>query len=380
MINQNQTALGPHIRAAQVLLPCPDLAAELEFFTTRLGFRVDVIFPADAPSTAVISGHGTSLRLVAQPHPSAPAAQAEPLVLHLLCDMAALAAAGTPQQLTTPGGARIVLTDCNTPMSLPAGVQQFILSRSAAADAWHTGRAGLEYRDLIPGRLGGRFVASQIRVPFGGEVPDYVHFHKVRFQMIYCKTGWVRVVYEDQGPPFVLHAGDCVLQPPEIRHRVLEASEGMEVIEIGCPAIHETIADHKLLLPTGQVLPERLFGPQPGAQRFVRHIAASAEWRPWRLAGLQARDIGIAAATDGLAGVQVIRPLADSPPHQAAADTHQGEFLFWFVLEGTLELNSPQLGQHHLSTGDSCVIPSGTDYTLQAGATLELLEVSLAAR
>src|SRR6185312_10404915 len=24
------------------------------------------------------------------------------------------------------------------------------------------------------------------------------------------------------GDPFVMHAGDCVLQPPEIRHRVLE--------------------------------------------------------------------------------------------------------------------------------------------------------------
>jgi quercetin dioxygenase-like cupin family protein len=41
--------------------------------------------------------------------------------------------------------------------------------------------------------------------------------------MIYCHRGWVRVVYEDQGEPFVMHPGDCVLQPPGIRHRVLEA-------------------------------------------------------------------------------------------------------------------------------------------------------------
>jgi quercetin dioxygenase-like cupin family protein len=255
-----------------------------------------------------------------------------------------------------------------------------VLSRIDAADAWGVGRAGLEYRDLIPSRLGGRFVASQIRVPRGGEVPDYVHFHKVRFQMIYCKTGWVRVVYEDQGPPFVLHAGDCVLQPPEIRHRVLEASEGMEVIEVGSPAVHETIADHKLLLPTAQVLPDRLYGPQPGAQRFVRHGAADAAWRPWRLAGLQARDIGIHAATDGLADVQVIRPIAGAGGQAVAdraADTHKGEFLFWFVLGGELGLNSAQLGRYRLSAGDCCVIPSGTDYTLDAGATLELLEVRL---
>ena len=67
--------------------------------------------------------------------------------------------------------------------------------------------------------------------------------------MIFCKAGWVRMVYEDQGAPLVMHAGDCVLQPPEIRHQVLEASPGMEVIEIGSPAVHETLADHDLALP-----------------------------------------------------------------------------------------------------------------------------------
>ena len=53
--------------------------------------------------------------------------------------------------------------------------------------------------------------------------------------MIYVRRGWVRVVYEDQGEPFVMHEGDLVLQPPEIRHRVLESSPGLEVIEIGAP-------------------------------------------------------------------------------------------------------------------------------------------------
>jgi quercetin dioxygenase-like cupin family protein len=110
---------------------------------------------------------------------------------------------------------------------------------------------------LIPGRLGGRFIASHIRIPGGGEVADYVHFHKIRFQMIYCRRGWVRVVYEDQGPSFVMHEGDCVLQPPEIRHRVLEASPGLEVIEIGASAEHETWRDHVLDLPTPRLRPQR---------------------------------------------------------------------------------------------------------------------------
>ena len=91
-----------------------------------------------------------------------------------------------------------------------------------------------------PGRLGGRFIASHITIPAGGPVPDYVHYHDVRYQSIHCVRGWVRVVYEDQGPPFVLEAGDCVLQPPGIRHRVLESSPGLEVVEVGSPAAHPT--------------------------------------------------------------------------------------------------------------------------------------------
>ena len=122
---------------------------------------------------------------------------------------------------------------------------------------WIKGRAGMEYRDLIPGRLGGKVVASHIRLTPGGEVADYVHYHKVAFQMIFCFAGAIRVVYEDQGEPFWLRPGDCVLQPPEIRHRVLEAEAGSEVIEIGCPAVHETWVDHEMQLPTVEYRPER---------------------------------------------------------------------------------------------------------------------------
>ncbi|MCP3914678.1 MAG: hypothetical protein GY711_03860 [bacterium] len=35
----------------------------MSFFTEQLGFRLDVVFPADDPSVAVVSGHGVRLRL-----------------------------------------------------------------------------------------------------------------------------------------------------------------------------------------------------------------------------------------------------------------------------------------------------------------------------
>jgi mannose-6-phosphate isomerase-like protein (cupin superfamily) len=357
--------LAPYIRLAQVVLPCPDLAATLGFFTDRLGFKVNLIFPADAPSTAVISGHGLTLRL--ETGKTQPA-----FTLRLLCDLASLPA-GTPRHLTAPGGTQIELIDARPPIEIPAGTNEFVLTRMGGAEGWGTGRAGMQYRDLIPSRLNGRFIASHIRIPIGGPVPDYVHFHRVRFQMIFCKTGWARLVYEDQGEPFLFKAGDCVLQPPEIRHRVLEASDGLEVVEIGCPAVHETNADHVLSLPTGRVLPERDFNDQ----RFVRHIAAETPWQAWRADGFEARDTGIGDATDGMAGARVVR--AKSGSAKAAFKSHGEEFLFWFVLSGEAALSVDGFGTHQLGHADSCVIPNDAAYTLDLSSKSEVLEVTLPA-
>jgi catechol 2,3-dioxygenase-like lactoylglutathione lyase family enzyme len=198
--------IAEHIRFAQVVLPCPDLAASLRFFTAELGFKVNLILPADSPSMAVVSGHGVTLRLEAR----AGSDGERPMVLRLLCDRQSLPA-GMPGEMIAPEGTRIELVDAHPPIDLPEGRQEFVVTRMAGSAAWGEGRAGMQYRDLIPSRLGGRFVASHIRIPEGGPVPDYVHFHKIRFQMIYCRKGWTRLVYEDQGEPFLLQAGDCVL-------------------------------------------------------------------------------------------------------------------------------------------------------------------------
>ncbi|NOT60091.1 MAG: cupin domain-containing protein [Acidobacteria bacterium] len=303
-------------------LNVPDLDEALRYFIDRLGFRLEMIVPADAPQTALLTGQGVSLRLESE------------------------ARAAEQNNHSHP----------------------FLLNRYSE-QAWHVGRANMQYRDLIPSRLGGRFIASHIRIPDGGAVADSVHYHKVGFQMIYCKTGWVRVVYEDQGEPFMLEAGDCVLQPPEIRHRVLEASAGLEVIEVGSPATHETWMDHELSLPTKQVLPERLFQ----GQRFVRHRASAARWQPGRCEGLMARDIGIADATNGLASVQVVK--AEAKVLDGIIE-HHDELMFWFVLQGELGLSNPYCGRHLLQAGDSCLFPAGERFALRGGAGFEVLEVT----
>jgi mannose-6-phosphate isomerase-like protein (cupin superfamily) len=366
------------IRAAHVVLACADLDPTVEFFVDRLGFRLDAIFPADDPSVAVLSGHGATVRLDGSRDGSVDGAAGH---LRLLC--------GDPVEVGTliaPNGTVIDIVRAEAPVEVPPVLEQLVISRlrdEAVWDEahWNVGRAGMRYRDLIPGRLGGSFIASHIHIPDAGPVPDYVHFHHVRFQMIFCVNGWVRLVYEDQGEPFVIEAGDCVLQPPRIRHRVLECSADLEVVEIGCPAEHETIVEHTIQLPTGQLRPAREFS----GQRFTRHHAAGAEWRPWHRGGFEHRDLGIGAATGGLAGARVVRPSGEPLPARLAHDT---EFQFLFVLDGTVTLDIGTLdieasdgGGVRLGHGDAVSIPGAAHWALRDSSTdLELLDVTLPAR
>lgn len=342
---------------AQVLLLTDRFADDLAVLIDELGFRVDVIFPADAPSTAVVSGRGVRLRLEQTD-------DAQPITVVVTTD--------EPGQVSAlPGGTRIQYRPRTTSYHLPDNDPSLtIVSDDGGSEV---GRAGMRYRDLVPDRWGGRFISSYITIPEGGPVPDYVHFHKIRFQMIFVKSGWVRLVYEDQGDPFVMYAGDCVLQPPEIRHRVLESSLGLEVIEIGCPAEHETIADWSLALPTPTVEPERDFG----GQRFVRHIAAKATYEPWRLPGWEYRDTGIGPATDGLAGARVARPAGVGDDSLIVHDT---EFCQLVVLTGSVGFDADRSEIVRLGAGDSVAIPGGTSYRLtDPSVDCEILDVTLPA-
>lgn len=349
------------LRTAEMVLPCAELDQSLAYFTGTLGFRVEAIFPADSPEVAVISGHGLRLRLDR-------AASGDPGTLRLSCNSGDLPPQGA-RELTAPNGTRIEITDADPPIVVPPLQPGLVVTRMSGDAVWHAGRAGLFYRDLIPGRLGGRFIASHIRLSAGGPVPDYVHFHKVRFQMIYCSKGWVRVVYEDQGPPFVMQAGDCVLQPPRIRHRVLESSAGMEVVEIACPAAHETLADAAMTLPNSRRSAARDFS----GQRFERHVARRARWQT--AGAFEQRDLGMAAATRGLAAARVVR-VRGTPGR--VASRHDAEFHFMFVTAGGMTLVCD--GDRRLAPGDCCVIPAGMDYAIDACTPdLEVLEVLLPA-
>jgi uncharacterized protein YjlB len=300
-------------------IDCEDLSLAIEELRRR-GFRLDVIYPAEDPKSAVLSRGTESVRLVA---PGAP----------------------------------------SLPNVLPPFRAEFVLTRAGGGQQ-SDGRAGMLYRDLIPGRLGGRYVASHISIPEGGPVSDWVHYHRIALQMIIVRRGWVRVVYEDQGEAFVMEAGDIVLQPPFIRHRVLESSPGLEVIEISAPALHETFADHEMKLP-GVRSPERLFGDQ----RFLRHRASQGSWTPF--SGGEAQETAMNEATGGLAEARLVRAGAAGTIEFGA---HTGELVFGFVLEGKGRLASEEIG-----AGDAFVIPPDEGWRLVDGSPdFQLLHVTTA--
>lgn len=322
------------IHHADPVLPGTPLDETIAFFR-ELGFRLDAVQPADAPRLASMSGFGT--RFVLDTH-----CRRDDGSLRIVCD--------DPSALhgrRAPNGIRIdafAAPSSATP-AVPADAAAIV--QCASDGDWHTGRAGMLYRDLVPHRMGGHLIASHIRIPDGGPVPDDVHFHEVRFQLIFCVRGSVRLVYQDQGEPFELGAGSYVLQPPGIRHRVLSCTDGLEVVELACPAEHPTRFDHELSLPNGPAAPGRDYG----GQRFTVQHADNA--------GANAPTV--AAATDGLADVDVA--VGAAAVHARRTDDR---LAFAFVLAGSVQLLLDGDAPRSLATADAVCIPPGLAHALHS--------------
>ncbi|KAI8622990.1 RmlC-like cupin domain-containing protein [Xylariaceae sp. FL1651] len=359
------------IKSAEILLPSKGIAEDVEFWTSAalgLGFRMDQIYPADDPQVATLTGHGLRVRL------DRSAAATGPSTIRLLCSEPDVQFQS--RELTSPSGTRVVLVSAEEPMLRPPTKHAFITRRLRDNAPWIVGRAGMHYRDLIPGRLGGAIIASHIRIPEPGPVPDNVHYHDVGFQLIHCHSGWVRLVYEDQGEPFILRAGDSVIQPPQIRHRVLESLGGLEVVEIGVPAEHLTTIDHMMELPTPHYRPDREWD----GQRFVHSRLVDAIWEPWRVPGFEARDTGVEDGTKGVAAVRVVRPAAGEE-QPVSVTSHDSDILFTVVLSGSCTLHGEGQGSQTMSEGDAYTLPPNLKTCLTDCSTdLSLLEVSLPAR
>lgn len=313
--SDNPIAPGKQVMQA---ISCDDLEATIETLIGQ-GFRMEMIMPADSPCSAILSSGTKRLRLEQRKRPES-----------------------QPRQ-------------------------------GSDHREWKTGRAGMQYRDLIPGRLGGKLIASHIRLTEEGEVPDYVHYHKVKFQMIYCIRGAIRVVYEDQGAPFLLHPGDCVLQPPEIRHRVLWAKAGSEVVELGMPAVHETWVEHEITLTTARIDPDRRFN----GQRFIRFIESESEWLRQPEGEFEYCETGIASATNGIADVKIFRVESPTNWPMVIETPSDRRINFCYVLDGSAEAVLPGNAAAELAVDDCFLEGADSVINLKSFSGFKALWVSI---
>ena len=99
-----------------------------------------------------------------------------------------------------------------------------------------------EYRDfglaeITEGKIHCQIVKTTKPCPKGG---SGLHYHDLEFQMVFCLKGKSKVWFEGEGE-VNFEAGDVWVQPPCIRHNVLNYSDDYQVMEFTMPAEYETV-------------------------------------------------------------------------------------------------------------------------------------------
>jgi mannose-6-phosphate isomerase-like protein (cupin superfamily) len=104
-------------------------------------------------------------------------------------------------------------------------------------------RAYAQYRELgIAQASHGLAQAHVIRLlgPCNPAEVSKLHFHDVDFQMVYVLRGWVKAELEGHGE-ILMQEGSCWTQPPKIRHKINDYSDGCELLEVILPAEFDTV-------------------------------------------------------------------------------------------------------------------------------------------
>ena len=103
-------------------------------------------------------------------------------------------------------------------------------------------RTYARYRDLgMSKATNGLLQAHVIRLvpPCDPKVVSKRHYHDVDLQMIYVLKGWIKGEYD--GEVVTMRQGGAWLQPPRIKHTVLDYSDDCELLEIIVPAEFKTV-------------------------------------------------------------------------------------------------------------------------------------------
>lgn len=119
--------------------------------------------------------------------------------------------------------------------------QRFAVSHHQESDFDSGLRSYARYRDFgFAEASGGLVQAHVIRMvpPVTDEVRKR-HVHAVELQLVYVLKGSMTTDFAGQGP-VTMRAGSAWLQPPNIKHTVLDYSDDCEVLEIVVPADFKT--------------------------------------------------------------------------------------------------------------------------------------------
>ena len=104
-------------------------------------------------------------------------------------------------------------------------------------------RAYAKYRDLgFADATQGLAQAHVIRLvgPCDPDEVSKLHFHDVEFQMVYVLKGWVKTYMEGQGET-LMQEGSAWIQPPRIKHLIMDYSDDVELLEVILPAEFRTV-------------------------------------------------------------------------------------------------------------------------------------------
>jgi mannose-6-phosphate isomerase-like protein (cupin superfamily) len=122
--------------------------------------------------------------------------------------------------------------------------QRFAVTHHLEGDFKRDGlRPYANYRDLgFAAATGGLAQAHVIRLvgPCDPKEVSKLHYHDVDFQMVYVLKGWMKNEFEGQGEQ-LMRAGTAWIQPPGVKHKVLDYSDDCEVLEIILPAQFDTV-------------------------------------------------------------------------------------------------------------------------------------------
>jgi quercetin dioxygenase-like cupin family protein len=230
-------------------------------------------------------------------------------------------------------------------------------------------RAFLRYRDLgVAEATGGKVSARHMAATGAVEMKTGWHCHDLDFQYVYVLNGYVRFEAEGEGE-IVLKAGDGAHLPPFTMHDETEFSDDFEVLEITLPAKVETLTAKPA--DTSSRPNSRFVANYLGPDSFVKGQGPRAF--------LEYRDLGIAEATGGRVGLQVVRTNGGTD-ESTGWHYHELDAQIVYVLGGWCRTALDGYGEFEMRAGDALSVPGRLKHDVTAFSDdFEVFEINIPA-